>query len=191
MLPLQTKGNWFNHPVVEALAHVGWGLGVGIRQNEKGKALWQWGENGNYKAFYLAYLASGEFIVYFTNDWRGPYIAPANRRSVYGTTNHLGHSMDKDRLLLPFRHRIRGCLCGQPVRAETQPAGLRQSGGYLFGKPKRRSTIQDFEKDLQAYANILLEKNEKANALEILKLNVTLHTQSSNALAGLAKGDIT
>jgi hypothetical protein len=48
---------------------------VGIQYNERGKALWQWGDNGDFKAFYIILPGSREQLLYFTHSPRGPYIA--------------------------------------------------------------------------------------------------------------------
>ncbi len=53
-----------------------WGLGWGIQQTEKGKAVWQWGDNGTYKAFTMTYLNSKKGIVYLTNSQNGLRIVP-------------------------------------------------------------------------------------------------------------------
>ncbi len=53
-----------------------WGLGWGIQETEKGKAVWQWGDNGTYKAFTMTYLNSKKGIVYLTNSQNGLRIVP-------------------------------------------------------------------------------------------------------------------
>jgi CubicO group peptidase (beta-lactamase class C family) len=51
-------------------AHIGWGLGMGIQYNEKGKALWQWGDNRDFKAFYTVLPGRREQLVYFIHGPR-------------------------------------------------------------------------------------------------------------------------
>ena len=63
--------DWFGRPKKSATAHLGWGLGVGIENNDKGKAIWHWGDNGDFKCFFMAYPATGEILVYMTNDSKG------------------------------------------------------------------------------------------------------------------------
>ena len=53
-----------------------WGLGWGIQETKKGKAVWQWGDNGTYKAFTMTYLNTKKGIVYLTNSENGLRIVP-------------------------------------------------------------------------------------------------------------------
>jgi CubicO group peptidase (beta-lactamase class C family) len=62
---------WFGRRKNPATAHLGWGLGVGIENNEKGRAIWHWGDNGDFKCFFMAYPATSEILVYMTNDKNG------------------------------------------------------------------------------------------------------------------------
>lgn len=55
----------------EAIAHVKWGLGIGLQHNELGDAIWHWGDNGPFKAFFIAYPATGTSIVIMTNSESG------------------------------------------------------------------------------------------------------------------------
>jgi CubicO group peptidase (beta-lactamase class C family) len=58
MIGEATPTNWYNHKVTEATSHINWGLGVGLQQNENGKAIWHWGDNGGFKAFYIVFPAT-------------------------------------------------------------------------------------------------------------------------------------
>ncbi len=60
----------------EATSHIFWGLGVGIEQNALGKAIWHWGDNGDFKCFFMAFPEQKKSIVYFTNSENGLKTAP-------------------------------------------------------------------------------------------------------------------
>ncbi|HEX5597949.1 MAG TPA: serine hydrolase domain-containing protein [Micromonosporaceae bacterium] len=51
--------------------YVQWGLGIGIQYNEKGTAVWHWGDNGAFKAFFIAFPDRAESVVVFTNNQNG------------------------------------------------------------------------------------------------------------------------
>ncbi len=51
--------------------YIKWGLGVGLQTNANGKALWHWGDNGDRKAFFIAYPERGESIAIFWNSANG------------------------------------------------------------------------------------------------------------------------
>lgn len=63
--------------VTPADDHVSWGLGWGLQEGRAGRALWQWGDNGRFKAYVVAYPASGAGVVYLTNANDGLSIAEA------------------------------------------------------------------------------------------------------------------
>ncbi|OJJ20778.1 hypothetical protein BKI52_09345 [marine bacterium AO1-C] len=53
-----------------------WGLGWGLQQTNKGKSIWQWGDNGIFKAYALAYPSRKEGIVLFANSFNGLRMIP-------------------------------------------------------------------------------------------------------------------
>lgn len=50
---------------------ISWGLGLGIQQNELGTSVWHWGDNGDFKAFFMVYPAKNQILVCFTNSANG------------------------------------------------------------------------------------------------------------------------
>jgi CubicO group peptidase (beta-lactamase class C family) len=48
-----------------------WGLGVGLQKNELGTAVWHWGDNGDFKAFFLVYPEKKLSLVCFVNHENG------------------------------------------------------------------------------------------------------------------------
>ncbi|WP_258195520.1 serine hydrolase domain-containing protein [Rhodococcus sp. OK519] len=55
----------------ESIEHIKWGLGIGLQSNELGDAIWHWGDNGPYKAFFIAYPETGRSVVIMTNSEDG------------------------------------------------------------------------------------------------------------------------
>lgn len=52
-------------------AYIDWGLGIGVQKNELGTSLWHWGDNGDFKAFFMVYPAKQQILVCFTNSTNG------------------------------------------------------------------------------------------------------------------------
>jgi CubicO group peptidase (beta-lactamase class C family) len=52
-----------------------WGLGIGVQEGERGRAVWHWGDNGNFRCYVIAYPQDGRGIVYFTNSFNGLSVA--------------------------------------------------------------------------------------------------------------------
>ncbi|MCJ0906923.1 serine hydrolase [Rhodococcus sp. ARC_M6] len=55
----------------ESIDHIKWGLGIGLQNNELGNAIWHWGDNGSFKAFFIAYPETGKSVVIMTNSQNG------------------------------------------------------------------------------------------------------------------------
>jgi CubicO group peptidase (beta-lactamase class C family) len=51
--------------------HLFWGLGLGIQKNELGKMAWHWGDNGDYKTFFIIHPERQQIMVCFTNSANG------------------------------------------------------------------------------------------------------------------------
>nr|WP_262898955.1 serine hydrolase domain-containing protein [Hymenobacter piscis] len=50
---------------------VAWALGVGLASTSAGPALWHWGDNGDFRGFFLALPARRESLLFFTNSAHG------------------------------------------------------------------------------------------------------------------------
>jgi CubicO group peptidase (beta-lactamase class C family) len=50
---------------------IAWGLGVGLQKNEDGITFWHWGDNRNFKCFFMASPEKKAGMVYFTNSCYG------------------------------------------------------------------------------------------------------------------------
>ncbi len=68
----------------EATNHISWALGVGIQRNESGTAIWHWGDNGDFKSFFMAFPQKKQSIVYFTNSHNGLTVMPAVLNYYFG-----------------------------------------------------------------------------------------------------------
>ena len=55
--------------------NIRWDMGLGIEQTSNGRANFQWGDNGTFKAFLITYPGKKEGLVYFTNSENGLEIA--------------------------------------------------------------------------------------------------------------------
>jgi CubicO group peptidase (beta-lactamase class C family) len=58
-------------PQIAVDSGVTWGLGIGLQDNEAGRALWHWGDNQNYKAYTVASRDHAVGVVWFTNSQNG------------------------------------------------------------------------------------------------------------------------
>ncbi|OON65647.1 hypothetical protein B0919_23505 [Hymenobacter sp. CRA2] len=51
--------------------YIAWAYGVGLAATSAGPALWHWGDNGDFKAFFMAFPAQKASLVFFTNSANG------------------------------------------------------------------------------------------------------------------------
>ena len=67
----------FLTPQVEVAPGVRWGLGVGLQDDTRGRAFWQWGHWFGSKAYMIAYPESGDGLVFLANSDAGLSILDA------------------------------------------------------------------------------------------------------------------
>lgn len=60
-----------SRPALETADRLYWGLGFGIQEGRGGRAIWQWGHNGGFRALLLAWPERGDGLVYFANGDAG------------------------------------------------------------------------------------------------------------------------
>jgi len=63
---------------------IAWACGVGLATTSRGLAQWQWGDNGNFKGFYLTLPGEKESLVFLTNSSNGPKMADDLFRLFFG-----------------------------------------------------------------------------------------------------------
>ena len=54
--------------VTEKYPPIAWGLGVGLETMPEGEYFWHWGDNGDAKAYFTAFVPGKNAIVYFANS---------------------------------------------------------------------------------------------------------------------------
>lgn len=63
---------------------IAWACGVGLATTSQGLAQWQWGDNGNFKGFYMTLPGKKESLVFLTNSSNGPKMADDLLRLFFG-----------------------------------------------------------------------------------------------------------
>ncbi|HTS35805.1 MAG TPA: serine hydrolase domain-containing protein [Candidatus Solibacter sp.] len=72
-------------PISHINSALGWGLGFGVEQEgSQPRYLWQWGDNGGWKNFFLAHLETQSAIAVFTNGENGMHINERVMRAATG-----------------------------------------------------------------------------------------------------------
>jgi len=68
----------------ELAKHISWGLGIGIYSNEIGKTAWHWGDNGNFKGFFILNPEKNEILICLTNHTNGLKLMPVLANAYFG-----------------------------------------------------------------------------------------------------------
>ncbi len=63
--------NSLNSPEAKLSPNISWGLGWGLEKTEAGMAFWHWGDNGDTKAFVMAFEEEKTGLVMFANSSNG------------------------------------------------------------------------------------------------------------------------
>ena len=74
----------FGHPITATDPYIAWACGVGLATTSRGLAQWQWGDNTNFKGFYMTLPGSNESLVFLTNSSNGPKMADDLLRLFFG-----------------------------------------------------------------------------------------------------------
>lgn len=178
MFSKQSDAQWFGRDTSKADSYIDWGLGVGLQQNEKGKAIWHWGNVGNeFISFYIAFPDSMQSLVYFTHSQSGLKVANEIVNLFLGKQTTWATQWD-----------IKGY--DNPITMMKLHAMIRKQGfehsAAIFNSLKTLG-YQFSEGDLNFYGYVLLKENKLKQALEIFKQVVCLYPQSSNAYDSFAE----
>lgn len=179
MFEKATGANWFNHKVTEATAHISWGLGVGLQQNEKGKAVWHWGDNGGFKAFYISFPAKHESIVYFVHNNRGLFIAPEVIDLFLGKQSSWAIKWIEEGYDSPYAIKA--------FRESLTVRGFDHAADVMNSLKQTDPAISFSEGDINEFGFILLQQKKLNEAVEIFKLNIANNPSSANAYDSLAE----
>lgn len=68
----------------ELARHLSWGLGIGVYSNEIGKTAWHWGDNGNFKGFFIIHPEKNEILICLTNHTNGLKLMPVLSQAYFG-----------------------------------------------------------------------------------------------------------
>jgi CubicO group peptidase (beta-lactamase class C family) len=178
MFRKESAGNWFGHTVTEANKHINWGLGFGLSENEHGKMIWHWGDNGVFKCFYLLYPARNESLVYFTHSRDGLEILGDVLDLFYGKQTWWQ---------VKWLSGYQSPQLIKALQAKLNRVGYEHAAKIVAASMKKNPAYKLPENDLNVLGYKLAGKGQKKNAIEIFKLNVSLYPNSWNTYDSLGE----
>lgn len=152
-------------------ADVQWGLGVGLQSTDAGKAFWHWGDNGTFKAFFIAFPKQKISLIYFANSSNGLGIAHDLLRTCLGGTYPAVDWLDYEAPKAPARMLLQHIL---------QSEDHTQDWPFLTAGGQHQDTTQIAEAPMNRLGYSLLNLQRLAAAERVFKMNRLAFPRSAN-----------
>ena len=161
-------------PQIEVDSGVTWGLGIGLQNDEVGRAFWHWGDNTNYKAYTLAYPDRGVGVVWFANSDHGQSILNSMLALTTGVDHPAAAWLDYEQYDSPSRI-VREALT-ETYEAEGVAAALAR-----YGDLKATQPADAFHEDLlNSLGYQLLRSDRIDDAIAVFRLNIEEYPEAWN-----------
>ena len=174
--------NTTNRPADRLSPYISWGLGWGLQQTSDGLSFWHWGDNGNFKAYIVAYEKQKCAVIVFANSANGLSIVPEIVSSTFGGHQPALSWINYETYNSPGRLLFKNIL----AKGATEP--LRE---YRLWRAGRASGEIINESRMNQLGYDLLAVNKVKDAIEVFKLNVEDYPQSYNTWDSLAEAYMT
>jgi CubicO group peptidase (beta-lactamase class C family) len=164
------------------LPNISWGLGTGLQNTEDGVSLWHWGDNGNTKAYFVAYDKQKTAVVIFTNSANGLSIIPEIVAEAVGGGQPALAWLDYESYKSPAK------LLSRNILAKGAKQALQE---YRERRKGRKAEELVSEKQMNNLGYNLMGMKKVKEAIEVFKLNVEDYPQSANAYDSLGEAYMT
>lgn len=155
-----------------------WGLGAGLQQTADGVSLWHWGDNGNTKAYFVAFDKQKSGVVIFTNSANGLSIIPEIVNEAVGGQQPALAWLNYESYKSPSKALFKSILAKGATEA------LQEYRDWRKGR-KAEEVVSESQMNRIGY-NLMGMKRLK-DAIEVFKLNVEDYPQSSNTYDSLGE----
>ena len=158
--------------------YLSWGLGWGLQTTSDGLAFWHWGDNGNTKAYVVAYDKQKFGVVIFTNSANGLSIVPEIVSEAIGGQQPALAWLKYGTYKSPARTLFRNVMAKGAVEA------LRE---YREWRKGRAASEVVNENQMNQLGYDLMSALRLKDAIEVFKQNVEDYPQSSNVYDSLGE----
>ena len=178
----ETCSNCTERSVGRLSQSLSWGLGWGLERTGSGDAIWHWGDNSSeFNNFVIAYPKQKAGVVILSNSGNGFSIIPELVRQITGQGHPAFAWMGYEVYNSPAK------LWFKDILARGNVAITR----YRESRKKRQQAGVLSEAQVNAVGYWLLGKKRVEEALEVFKMNVEDHPNSSNAYDSLGEAYMT
>lgn len=203
--------NCTNRPVGTLSKEVGWGLGVGLQTTGEGTSFWHWGDNGNNKAFFIAFDKQRDGIVMLTNSANGLLILDDVLAEAIGRKVPAGAWLNYGRHDSPNRVLLKSLLADGTEKAIAEYRKQREvnpekrldenrmnSLGYTLLRLKKIDesiavftlNTEDFPKSANTWDSLgeaYMVKGDKQKAIEYYKRSLALDPDNKSAAENIKR----
>ncbi|MDQ3804229.1 MAG: serine hydrolase [Acidobacteriota bacterium] len=165
-------------PPRQLSAGVAWGLGWGLQTTGEGVSIWHWGDNGNSKAYVVAYPKEKLGVVFFTNSANGLSIAREVVAEAVGGSQPALAWLAYESYKSPARTLLRDIVA--------RGAGPALSEYREWRKGRAPAEVVS-EAQVNRIGYDLLSLKRVADAIEVFKLNAEDYPQSFNTYDSLGE----
>jgi len=171
--------NTIDRPLGKQSNSVGWALGWGVQTTSDGPAFWHWGDNGNSKAFVIAFERGKNGVVMFANSSTGLSIASEIVGDVVGGEQPALTWIAYESYKSPAR------LLFKSIVAKGAEIALKEYREWRKGRPESE-TVNERQINRIGY-DLLYGAKRTNDAVEVFKLNVEDYPESSNTYDSLGE----
>lgn len=170
--------NTTGRPADRLSPNVSWGLGVGLQTTTDGLSFWHWGDNGDSKAYFVAFEKQKTGVVVFANSTNGLAFMPELIAEAVGGQQPALAWLKYESYKSPPRRLLKSIL------ASGAEEGLRE---YRSSRNERSPSEKINEAQMNRLGYDLLGLKRMKDAIEVFKLNVEDYPQSSNTYDSLGE----
>lgn len=174
----QGGSNTTSRPADKLSPTISWGLGWGLQATSDGLSFWHWGDNGDTKAYVVAFQKEKLGVVVFTNGANGLSIMPEIVAEAVGGQQPALAWLKYDSYKSPGR------MLQKKIIANGADSALRDYREWRKGRATGE-VVNETQMNRLGY-NLLQSKRVK-DAIEVFKLNVEDYPQSSNTYDSLGE----
>ena len=170
--------NTTTRPASKLSPNLSWGLGWGLQNTTDGLSFWHWGDNGDCKAFVVAFERQKLGVVVFSNSANGLSFMPELVNDAVGGEHPALGWIKYESYKSPAR------LLLKHIIDEGAEASLREYRKWRTGRAPS-AVVNEDQMNRMGYA--LIGQKRMKDAIEVFKLNVEDYPQSSNAYDSLGE----
>ncbi len=170
--------NAINRPVGKLSPYISWGLGWGLQNTDEEISFWHWGDNGNSKAYVVAFEKQKLGVAIFTNGANGLSIIPEIVNDAIGGKQPALAWLNYEPYNSPAKKLLKNIL------AKGVDEALRE---YREWRKGRAGSEALNERQLNRLGYDLVAVHRVKDAIAVFKLNGEDHPQSFNVYDSLGE----